>query len=73
MMDFFTAVWEVIEMAIDFLINLVQSLIMLLSVIVSASSLPTTLALQLPSFLATSVIIVAAITIIKLIIGRDNA
>lgn len=73
MMDFFTAVWEVIEMCIDFLINLVQSLIMLLSVIVSASSLPTNLALHLPSFLATSVIIVAAITIIKLIIGRDNA
>lgn len=55
-----------------FLINLVESTITAVGVVVSASVVPFTISPLVPAIIGTSVGIVAAISIVKLIVGWGN-
>ncbi len=72
MLDFFETVIGYIEMVWDFFLNLINSLLTLITTLVSAVLLPPAVAVMVPSFLAASVTAVAGIAICKLVIGRDN-
>lgn len=72
MLDFFETVVGYIEMVWDFVLNLINSLLTLITTLVSAVLLPPAVAVMVPSFLAVSVTAVAGIAICKLVIGRDN-
>ncbi len=72
MLDFFGTIIGYIETIWDFFLNLINSLLTLISALASAILLPPVVALAAPSFLAASVTAVAGIAICKLIIGRDN-
>lgn len=72
MLDFFETVVGYIEMVWDFVLNLINSLLTLITTLVSAVLLPPAVAVMVPSFLAASVTAVAGIAICKLVIGRDN-
>ena len=72
---FFEMIIGYIEMVWDFFLNLINSLVMLISAIAGAVILPPAVAVMVPSFLAISVVAMAGISICKLVIGRikDNA
>lgn len=70
MLEFFDQIIGFIESVFQFLINIVESLILLIAVIPGAIALPLTLAGYLPGIIATAVMSIVAIGVAKLIVGR---
>lgn len=73
MLNFFQTVIEYIKLFYELVVNSVRSLALLLQVVLSAATLPQSLITYVPSFLATSILIVLSISVLKLILGRDNS
>lgn len=72
MLSFFNWLGDIITMAWQFLLNMIKSIITLTSSLVGAAVLPQQLPGLTVSILGSSVIMVSAIAIIKVLIGRDN-
>lgn len=72
MLNFFDTVIGYIEMFVGLAVNLVKSLGMMVVVLVKAVILPQSFIFYVPSFLAVSITIVVAVSVLKLLIGRDN-
>ena len=70
MFDFFDKVIGYIEIAFEFLFNVVESLITFITLIPNAMSLPLHLVGYLPTIIGTAVVSVMAIGVIKLLAGR---
>lgn len=70
MFDFFAKVIGYIEMAFEFLVNVVESLFTFIAIIPQAMSLPLHLVGYLPTIVGTAVVSVLAIGVIKLLAGR---
>lgn len=70
MFDFFDKIIGFIEQVWDFFVNLINSLIIALSAVVTASTLPQLLMPFLPAVVASSFMIVVAFAVVKFIIGR---
>ena len=72
MLDFFGTIIGYLEMVWSYFLNLINSMISFLSLILAATALPLSIAYYVPSFIASSVVAVSSIAVLKLIIGRDN-
>ena len=72
MLDFFGTIIGYLEMVWSYFLNLINSMISFLTLILSATALPLSIAYYVPSFIASSVVAVSSIAVLKLIIGRDN-
>lgn len=70
MFDFFDKVIGYIEMAFEFLFNVVESLFTFITLIPKAMTLPVHLIGYLPSIIGTAVLSVMSIGVIKLLAGR---
>lgn len=71
-MSFVNAIWDMLQSAWDMLLNFFSGIVTMLSVTVSAVTLPAQLSLYVPSFLSACVLIVGSISIVKLILGWGN-
>lgn len=69
---FFDSIIEFFDMLWTFISNLVSGITTAISVVATAITLPPFLAGFLPSFVATSVIVVGSLGVIKLIVGWGN-
>lgn len=67
------SVWSYIETAFMFLQNLVTSLLQAILILFNSLSLPVTVASWVAPVIGSSVIVVGAIAIIKLIVGWGNS
>jgi len=72
MVDFFQAIINYIEIVWNFFVNLITSLINLVTAVLSAVIIPQTVHVWVFAPLGASVLAVMAISVLKLIIGRDN-
>lgn len=70
MFDFFDKIIGYIEMAWDFLISIIESLLQLLVLTSTTVSLPLNLVGYLPSVLGVSVLVSVSVYVVKLIVGR---
>ena len=71
MFDFFSQLFGYIEVAFNFLLNIVESTITLISTLPNAISTAVYLVGFLPSFIGSCVIAVIAVGVVKLMIGRS--
>lgn len=69
-MDFFNSVISFLELALEFLLNFVNSIIQIFQLATTAVSLPPLLQGFLPSVLGSCVFAVVACGVIKFIFGR---
>lgn len=72
-MNFFDTLINWIETIWSFVSNIFSSLITLFTTVIGAMTLPALLVGYMPEFLSACILAVAAIGIIKLIVGRDNS
>lgn len=72
MLDFFGTIIGYLEMVWSYFLNIINSMISFLSLILAATALPLSISYYVPSFIASSVVAVSSIAVLKLIIGRDN-
>ena len=72
MVDFFQAIINYIEIVWNFFVNLITSLINLVTAVLAAVSIPQTVYGFVFAPLGASIMAVMAISVLKLIIGRDN-
>lgn len=70
MFEFFDKISGFLEQLWDFFVNLVNSLIMALSAVLTAATLPVTLMPFLPAIIGTSLMVVVSFAVVKFIIGR---
>ena len=70
MFEFFDKVIGFFEMAVNFVVNLVNSLMMAISAVFTAATLPATLVPFLPSIILTGVLVVVSMAVVKFIIAR---
>lgn len=70
MFEFFDRVVGFFEMIIDLVVNVFNSLTTFFQVLLQTTSVQYQLGLYLPPILVTSYIIVTAVFVIKLIVGR---
>lgn len=72
MLNFFKTLIEYIQIAFQFLINIVSSLANLVAVVATASSLPVSLVKYVFAPLGASILACVAFGVLKLLVGRDN-
>lgn len=70
MLDFFDWVVETVNLLLDFVWNVIDSITTLLVTIASCVSLPTTLLGYLPGVIGSCFLTITAIAVAKLIAGR---
>lgn len=70
MFDFFEKILGFVEDFFEFFLNFCESLFNALEVLADSIVFPVFLAGYLPSFIASSVLIVTSLSIIKFLIGR---
>lgn len=70
MFDFFAKIIGYIEVAFDYFLNLIESLIMAVGFLASAGSFTTSLIPFMPPIIGTAMVIFIAIFLIKFLIGR---
>lgn len=71
MANFFTALWSFLETFGNFIVNSLRSLLMLITTLSTIVTVPTYISGYIPAFLASSFLIVVAVTVVKLILGRS--
>lgn len=72
MLNFFEMIWEYIQIAFNFVLTLITSLINAITTLVTSIPLLFTLSGFMPFFITSSMMIAIAIVIINYIIGRSN-
>ena len=72
MLSFFETIIEYIQIIWEFVINLIKSLISLVTAVLTAVAVPSTAALYVFAPLGACVLATMAVSVLKLIIGRDN-
>lgn len=72
MANFFNAIWDFIQTIWQVAINLFQSILSLIQVAISAVTVPQQLAILVFAPLSACMLAVLAVSVLKLIIGRDN-
>lgn len=70
MLDFFTMIWEYIQILFQYLVNTVSSLLSLLVVILNTAQLPVTISQVVTPILGASVTAVASLATVKFLAGR---
>lgn len=70
MFDFFEKILGYVEDAFEFFVNFCESLFKALEVLGDSIVFPAFLAGYLPSFIASSVLIVTSLAVVKFLIGR---
>lgn len=70
MFDFFNQIIGYVETAFDFLLNLIESLIMAVVYVTTSSGVVLSMAQFMPAIIGTCVVITVAIAVIKFLIGR---
>lgn len=72
MFDFFDTIIEYITMAWEFFLNIISSTFELIKAIASAMVLPPTLLMHFGGVLGACILSVAAFSVVKMILGRNN-
>lgn len=72
MLDFFDSVINFFDLLWQFISNMISGIITLLQILVNMVSLPTKLLNWVPGVIGSSILIVAAIGVAKLIAGWGN-
>lgn len=70
MFDFFSKILGYVEVAFDYFLNLIESLVMALWFVGTSSSFPLTLVSFMPPIIGTAIVVFIAIFLIKFLIGR---
>lgn len=70
MVDFINQIIGYVETAFDFLLNLIESLIMAVVFVSSSSGVVLSMASFMPAIIGTCVVITVAIAVVKFLIGR---
>lgn len=70
MFDFFDKILGFIETVFSFFLNLIESLIQAVLFLGQGSAFVLSLAPMMPTIIATSIIIVVSISVVKFLIGR---
>lgn len=70
MFDFFNQIIGYVETAFDFLLNLIESLIMAVVFVSTSSGVVLSMSAFMPAIIGTCVVIVVAIAVVKFLIGR---
>lgn len=70
MLNFFDAVWSVIEMIIGIIVGLIDGLLNMIKIANEAITLPIVMAPFLPGIVSGCLFAVLAVCIVKLIVGR---
>lgn len=72
MLDFFEAVISYIELVWEFFLNMVTSLINLVTAVVGAMILPNALLVYIGGPIGASILAVTSFAVIKILVGRQN-
>lgn len=70
MFDFFSQMLGYVEVAFDYLVNLIESLLMAVGFLTSAAGFTTGLISYMPPIIGTAIVVFVAIFLIKFLIGR---
>ena len=70
MFDFFNQIIGYIQTAFDFLLNLIESLIMAVVFVSNSSAVVLSMSAFMPAIIGTCVVITVAIAVVKFLIGR---
>ncbi|MBQ2858608.1 MAG: hypothetical protein IJA45_01805 [Oscillospiraceae bacterium] len=70
MFDFFNQIIGYVQTAFEFLLNLIESLIMAVVYVTTSSGVVLSMAQFMPAIIGTCVVITVAIAVIKFLIGR---
>lgn len=70
MFDFFSKILGYVEVAFDYLLNLIDSLLMAVGFLATSSSFAFTLVSYMPPIIGTAIVVFLAIFLIKFLIGR---
>lgn len=70
MFDFFEKILGYVIMAVEFLLQIIESLITALGMVASVVVLPPVIAGYMPTVIASAVMITMSIAVVKFIIGR---
>lgn len=70
MFDFFGTILGWLQTLANFIVSLVESLILAIVALSASSSLPLTLVSFMPAILGASITIVVAVMVVKFLIGR---
>ncbi len=71
MIEFFNSVIGFFETAFQFFVNLIESLLLAINMLIKAVPLILSVGmLYMPAIIATSVMVVCAVSVVKFIIGR---
>lgn len=70
MFDFFSKILGYVEVAFDYLLNLIESLLMAVGFLAASTSFPFTLVSFMPPIIGTAIVVFLAIFVIKFLIGR---
>ena len=70
MFDFFNQIIGYVQTAFEFVLNLIESLIMAIVFVTSSSSVVISMSYFMPAIIGTCVVITVAIAVIKFLIGR---
>lgn len=73
MLDFFEMLWSYIVLFFDYLINTIEMLITFIFALSTAIQIPAGIYGYLPAIIGSSMLVVVAIAVIKLLIGRENS
>lgn len=70
MFDFFNQIIGYVQTAFEFLLNLIESLIMAVVYVTTSSGVVLSMAQFMPAIIGTCVVITVAIAVVKFLIGR---
>lgn len=70
MFDFFDQILGFIESVWQFVINIINSLVIALETLTTAVRLPLELVAYVPGILGSSIVVVVSLAIVKFIVGR---